>query len=369
MAFRLFKKKKKDQSEHKTEKRLHLRISDVIRETEDAVRIVFDEPDGGLEYQPGQFLTLILNINGEKVRRAYSLCTSPYLSEKPAVAVKRVDKGLVSNFVNDTLKLGDIVDVLPPMGHFTPAIDKHTTRNLILIGGGSGITPLMGILKTVLHEESSSSITLIYANRDIDSIIFRDQLEQLKSSYTDRFNYVQSLDNPPANWDQNAGFLTLEKMKELITTLPDWNSDTTLYYVCGPQGLMNLAFEAFESLKLDHHRTFKESFLAIAPAIKDIVADNKAHREGISHVQIKYDGEEHEFDVPFGKSILETALAQNIDLPYSCQSGLCTACMGKCLEGEVDLSDAEALSEEERAEGYVLTCVGKPLTDRIVIEI
>ncbi len=369
MVFGLFRKKKKDRTEHKTEKYLHLRINEIVQETKDAIKIEFDDPDKGMEYLPGQFLTFILDINGQKVRRAYSLCTSPYLNEQPAVAVKRVEDGVVSNFVNDNLKVGDIVDVLPPLGHFTPAIDKDTTRHIILIGGGSGITPLMGILKSVLPEESESTVTLIYANRDIDSIIFKDQLEQLKSSYADRFNYIQSLDNPPANWDENAGFLTLDKMKDLITTLPKWESDTTLYYVCGPQGLMELAFEVFEALHLDHHRTFKESFVADTTSHNEIITDKKGPKDGMSHVQINYDGEEYEFDVPFGRSILETALAQSIELPYSCQSGLCTACMGKCHEGEVDLSDAEALSEEERAEGYVLTCVGKPLTDRIVIEI
>lgn len=363
MVFGLFKNKKKVQSGKKSEKTLHLLINKINQETSDAVRIEFDEPEGGMEYQPGQFLTLILKIDGKKVRRAYSLCTSSYLDEKPAVAVKRVENGLVSNFVNDNLKVGDVVEVLPPMGNFTPAIDKDTRRHLILIGGGSGITPLMGILKSALHEETESIVSLIYANRDIDSIIFKNGLEQLKSSAGDRFNYVQSFDNAHDGWNGSAGILSIDQMKKLITDLPDWDNENTLYYVCGPQGLMDLTFEAFEALNLNPDRTFKESFVASSSS------DGKVSKEGMSLVKIKYEGEDYEFEVPFGKRILETALEQNIDLPYSCQSGLCTACMGKCLEGEVDLSDAEALSEEERAEGYVLTCVGKPLTDRIEIEI
>ena len=133
---------------------------------------------------------------------------------------------------------------------------------------------------------------------------------------------------------------------------------------------MDLAFEAFEGLKLDPHRTFKESFVAGTTSPQEIISEGKPALSGDeSSVKIKYDGQEYDFQVPKGKSILETALSQDIDLPYSCQSGLCTACMGKCLSGEVDLTDAEALSEEERAEGFVLTCVGKPLTDQVVIEI
>ena len=367
MVFGLFKKKKKEQPVAKTEKYIHLTVSDVTKETKDAVRVEFEPPEGGMEYKPGQFLTLILPINGEKVRRAYSLSTSPYLDEKPAVVVKRVDDGLVSNYINDNVKQGDVIELMPPMGTFTPEINPAQARDLVLIGGGSGITPLMGILKSALKQEDNSSVSLLYANRDIDSIIYKEKLEGLKAQYGDRFNYIQSLDEAPSAWEGNAGLLDRERLKELISGISDWNKDTTLYYVCGPQGLMDLAFEAFEALGIDSHNTVKESFFA-AQSTSDTPEVAAVSGEG-SEVKIKYDGQEYDFKVPQGKSILEAALSQDIDLPYSCQSGLCTACMGKCLSGEVDLTDAEALSEEERADGYVLTCVGKPLTDKVEIEI
>ncbi len=370
MVFGLFKKKKKEKSSPARDKYINLTVSNVTKETKDAVRVEFDWPEGGMDYAPGQFLTLILPIDGEKVRRAYSLSTSPYLDEKPAVVVKRVADGLVSNFINDNVKAGDSIELMPPLGHFTPDIKEDNQRHLVLISGGSGITPIMGILKSVLIKEPQSTITLIYANRDIDSIIYQDKLAKIKEEYGDRFNYIRSLDNASANWDGESGMLNLEKMKSLISGLKDWNNESTLYYVCGPQGLMDLAFEAFEGLNLDPHCTFKESFVAGTTSPSEIVADEKKAPSGEgSLVKIKYDGQSYEFNVPKGKSILETALSQDIDLPYSCQSGLCTACMGKCLSGEVDLSDAEALSEEERADGYVLTCVGKPLTDEVEIEI
>ncbi|MEQ9426779.1 MAG: ferredoxin--NADP reductase [Cyclobacteriaceae bacterium] len=367
--FGLFKRKKKETSPAKQGKYIDLTVSDVRKETKDAVRVEFDWPENGMDYKPGQFLTLILPVNGEKIRRAYSLCTSPSLDEKPAVAVKRVDDGIVSNFINDNVKAGDVIEVMPPLGHFTPEISPDNSRHLILIGGGSGITPLMGILKTVLKEEPNSNVTLIYANRDIDSIIFKEKLEEIKLENQDRFNYIQSLDNAPAEWSGEGGFLNVDKVKSLITNLDKWNDDSTYYYVCGPQGLMDLAFEAFDALQLDHHRTFKESFVAGTTSPDEIIAGKTKGSGDGSQVKIKYDGQEYEFTVPAGNTILQTALDQDIDLPFSCQSGLCTACMGKCLEGEVDLSDAEALSEEERAEGYVLTCVGKPLTDKVEIEI
>lgn len=370
MVFGLFKKKKKEKSAAALDKYINLTVSNVSRETADAVRIEFDWPEGGMEYAPGQFLTLILPINGEKVRRAYSLSTSPYLDEKPAVVVKRVDNGLVSNFVNDNIKVGDSIELMPPLGHFTPEINEDNKRHLVLISGGSGITPIMGILKSVLKKEPQSTVSLIYANRDIDSIIYKNKLSQIKTEYGERFNYVRSLDNVQPDWKGESGMLNLDKMKILISALPDWDIDSTLYYVCGPQGLMDLAFEAFEALQLEPDRTFKESFVAGTTSPPEILADKKQVSTGEgSLVKIKYDGQSYEFNVPKGKSILETALSQDIDLPYSCQSGLCTACMGKCHSGEVDLSDAEALSEEERADGYVLTCVGKPLTDVVEIEI
>jgi len=367
MVFGLFKKKKKEKSAAAPDKYINLTVSDVHKETKDAVRVEFDWPEGGMEYAPGQFLTLILPINGKKVRRAYSLSTSPFLDEKPAVVVKRVVDGLVSNYVNDNINAGDVIEIMPPMGHFTPEIKEDNQRHLVLISGGSGITPVMGILKSVLKMEPLSLVTLIYANRDIDSIIYKEKLEEIKGQYENRLNIIQSLDNAHEGWQGESGMLNLDKMKSLITGLKDWDEESTLYYVCGPQGLMDLAFEAFEALKLDTHRTFKESFVAAASTEEDTTASSDSG-EG-SDIHIKYDGQEYDFKVPKGKNILETALSQDIDLPYSCQSGLCTACMGKCLEGEVDLSDAEALSEEERADGYVLTCVGKPLTDKVTIEI
>ncbi len=370
MVFGLFKKRKKNKSATVLEKYITLTVSDVSQVTKDAVRIEFDWPEGGMEYKAGQFLTLILPINGEKVRRAYSLSTSPYLDEKPAVVVKRVDDGLVSNYICDNINAGDLIELMPPIGHFTPEIREDNQRHLVLISGGSGITPIMGILKSVLIQEPQSTVTLIYANRDIDSIIYKDKLSQIHSEYGNRLNYIRSLDNAPADWKGESGMWDLVKMKTLVKSLKDWDSESTRYYVCGPQGLMNLTFEAFEELNIDPNRTFKESFLAATTSPQEILADEKRIPSGEGNlVKVKYDGQEYEFSVPTGKTILETALSQDIDLPYSCQSGLCTACMGKCLSGEVDLSDAEALSEEERADGYVLTCVGKPLTDVVEIEI
>ena len=370
MVFGLFKKKKKENKAASTDKYIFLKVSDVTKETADAVRIEFNWPEGGMEYKPGQFLTLIVSIDGEKVRRAYSLSTSPYIDEKPAVVVKRVEDGLVSNFINDTVKVGDEIELMPPLGHFTPIIEESNERHLVLVSGGSGITPIMGILKSVLVREPKSTVTLLYANRDIDSIIYKNKLDQIKSEYGDRFNHIRSLDNAPSDWDGLKGVLDLEMMKSQITGIAEWDKESTLYYVCGPQGLMDLAFEAFEALKIDPHRTFKESFVAGTTSPDDIIEKKPVAISGEgSLVKIKYDGQEYDFEVPPGKSILETALSQDIDLPYSCQSGLCTACMGKCLSGEVDLSDAEALSEEERADGYVLTCVGKPLTKNVEIEI
>ena len=235
MVFGLFKKKKKDKSGKSQDKYIHLTVSDVSKETKDAVRVEFDWPEGGMDYAPGQFLTLILPIDGEKVRRAYSLSTSPFLDEKPAVVVKRVVDGLVSNYINDNVKVGDQIELMPPLGNFTPEISEDNERHLVLVSGGSGITPIFGILKSVLKKEPKSTVSLIYANRDIDSIIYKDKLAALKTQYSDRFNYIQSLDNAPEDWKGESGMLNIDRMKALISSLAAWDDGSTLYYVCGPQ--------------------------------------------------------------------------------------------------------------------------------------
>lgn len=348
-----------------------LKVKDIIAETKDAISIVFHQPlSGKIGYKSGQFLTLIVPIDGKEVRRAYSLCSSPVVDEDLAVSVKRVEKGLMSNWLADNLKVGQTVKVMAPTGQFTTEYAKDKKRHLVLFAGGSGITPMMSIVKSILYLEPESVCSLIYCNRDIDSIIFKNELDRLQTLDEGRLQVIHILDNAPMNWQGYSGLLNHDMLVKLLERIPNWGIEKTTYLMCGPEGMMKNVELLLAQQNIPKEKIFKESFVqgtidkekkeAVAPA-----ADAKASRE----VTIRYDGQEYKVTVAHHATILESALDQGIDLPYSCQSGLCTACRGKALSGKVKLDEEEGLSQSEKEEGYVLTCVGHPLTDDVVIEI
>ena len=394
MLFNLFGKKKKEPDTKKDSRYLELVVRSVVKETADAITIVFDAPEGGLPYQAGQFLTLVIPVEGKEVRRSYSLCTSPAVDPHPSVTVKRVASGQVSNYLNDTLKPGDTVRVLEPMGTFTTPLDAANQRHVVMLGGGSGITPLMGLLKSILHHEPQSKVSLIYANRNPASIIFFQPLETLQQQYPDRFHVVHVLEEPADHTKALAGRVTAERLPELLSDLP-FQAATTEYFLCGPQGMMENVRQALKELDVPPHLIHKESFVAQKATKEpsaDIAAETPEASEGPTatwdsdtvpgayqtsqatvneahEVTIRYEGETYNFTVEPESTILQTALALDIDLPYSCQSGLCTACMGKCTSGRMKLDEEDSLTEEDLKEGYVLTCVGHPLTSDVVIEI
>lgn len=388
MAFSFFKKKSSDQK-NTTEapagkiKYHQLVVREIIKETNDAVSIVFEQPEQKIQYKPGQYLTLSPIINGKKVRRAYSLCSSPYTDAYPAVTVKKVEGGLVSNFLNDKLKAGDSLEVMEPLGSFIAEPEEGRKRHLILLGGGSGITPLISITKSILFAEPGSRISLIYANRNEHSIIFQDQIKDLQQKYGERFHVTHVLDEAPVSWECRSGLLKPELLKELLSLLPQTPLAETAYYLCGPEGMMENVLKTFEELRIPKEMVHRESFLSGAASPGAAASGSAGKVPGGANpeaaagddvpqarmVTIIMNGEEYKFTVQPDKTILETGLEQDIDMPYSCQSGLCTACRGKCLSGKVKLDESDGLSQGELDEGYVLPCVGHPLTDDVVIEI
>ncbi len=368
MAFGFFKKSEKKQESHSGPKYYDLKVKQIVHETKDAISIVFEQTKEKITYKSGQFLTLIVQIQGKEVRRAYSLCTSPFVDTDLAVTIKRVEKGLMSNWLPDNLKAGTTVKVMEPMGQFTT--DHNVVkRHLVLFAGGSGITPMMSIIKSTLTQELESMVSLIYCNRDIDSIIFKEQFEILQTTYEGRLQVIHILDQAPMNWQGYSGLLNHDMLSKLFERVPDWGIKDTTYLMCGPEGMMKNVDTLLEARNIPKDKIFKESFVQgiLDKGTKEDSTEEGALKE--REVTIRYDGQEYKVIVPPNKAILETALDQGIDLPYSCQSGLCTACRGKCLSGKVKLDEEEGLSKSERAEGYVLTCVGHPLTDDVVIEI
>lgn len=347
-----------------------LKVKDIVQETRDAISIVFEHPSGGkINYKPGQFLTLIATVAGKEVRRAYSLCSSPFVDQDLAVTVKRVEQGLMSNWLPDNLAKGSSLRVMEPMGQFTSTYEKTNKRHVIMFAGGSGITPMMSIIKSLLSQEPDSICSLIYCNRDEHSIIFRQALDHLQTTDEGRLHVIHILDQAPMNWQGYSGLLNHEMLTRLFERIPDWGISKTVYLMCGPEGMMKNVESLLRVRNIPMDKVFKESFVQGTIDKEKKTDETTASASKEREVTIRYDGQEFKVMVPPHKAILETALDAGIDLPYSCQSGLCTACRGKCLSGKVKLDEEDGLSKSEREQGYVLTCVGHPLTDDVVIEI
>lgn len=370
MAFGLFKKseKKEQPPVNSGPHYFDLKVKNIIHETKEAVTLVFEQPAAKITYKSGQFLTLIVTVQGKEVRRAYSLCSSPFVDSDLAVSVKRVDKGLMSNWLPDNLKVGSTVKVMEPMGNFTTEFKKENKRHLVLFAGGSGITPMMSIIKSTLAQEPESICSLIYCNRDVDSIIFRNEFDVLQTKDEGRLHVIHVLDNAPMNWQGYSGLLNHDMLVKLFERIPDWGIEKTTYLMCGPEGMMKNVEMLLDSHRIPKDKIFKESFVT-GVLDKEKKAEATSTELKAREVTIRYDGKEFKIVVQPTSTILETALDSGIDLPFSCQSGLCTACRGKALSGKVKLDEEEGLSQSEKAEGYVLTCVGHPLTDDVVIEI
>ncbi|MCS6821840.1 MAG: ferredoxin--NADP reductase [Microscillaceae bacterium] len=353
--------------------KLQLKVKSIIPQTDQAIQVIFEQPEQErLAYKAGQFLTFLLNIEGEEFRRAYSLCSSPFANEPPSVAIKRVAEGKVSNFLNDTLKEGYTLTSLPPKGVFTTDLSAHQKRHFVFFAGGSGITPIFSLLKSVLLVEKESKVSLIYANRNIHSIIFKQDLEQWQQQYANRFQMIHILEQAPSlSWQYPTGYLTPEMIKELLAQLPQMNIRDTEYFMCGPAPMMQIIEQSFVQLGIPKEKLRKENF-ALSPEESAQGIESQTNILTTTSdflVTIHYEGLTHQVIVKPTQTILEAALKQGIQLPYSCQSGLCTACMGKCIQGKVKLDEEDALTPKELEQGYILTCVGHPLTPNVVIEI
>lgn len=347
-----------------------IKVAQVETLTPDAKAIYLDIPSSlkdNFKYTAGQYLTFEVEVNGHKQRRAYSICTSPVADNQLAIGVKKVDGGLVSVFMNDKVKAGDTLSVMEPMGNFTHQPNAANKNHYVLLSGGSGITPMMAILKTVLLEEPNSQVTLIYANRNEHSIMFHGLLNNLQQQYGSRFNVVHNLDEINSGWNGLCGKLSTERIKEMITSKVGVDVSTAHYFICGPSGLMLLIDETLDALKIEKTHIHKEYFTA------PIVTEEKKAALAVSNspvsaaqLFIKLDGSNIEVKYNGEKSILEAALDAGFDPPFACQIGACCTCRAKLSEGKVVMADRESLSDAEIAEGYILTCQSKPLTEKLV---
>ncbi len=345
-----------------------LKVVEVKRETADCVSVVFAVPVAAKEefkYIQGQYLTLKLNVQGEELRRSYSLCTSPVADQELRVAVKKVKDGRVSTFINDVLKVGDEMEVMTPMGNFHSQMDASNQKNYNLFAGGSGITPMLSIIKTILKSEPKSTILLFYGNRDEASTIFKKQLDELAVSNSSRLKLFHILENG-SNDDLFKGILSVEKVKALATKFIDLKSDN-VFFICGPGPMMENVKTVLNELKVDSKKIHIEYFTAVEAAVKE--AEEKSSGPIVqSKLTVILDDEETVFELSSnGKSVLDTAQEAGLDVPFACKGGVCCTCRAKLMEGKVKMDKNFALSAEEIEKGYILTCQSHPITEKVVI--
>lgn len=334
-----------------------LRVKAVIEETHDARSLVLDVPADlatTFAYQPGQFVTLRLPVAGRHVPRCYSMSSAPDLDDAPRVTVKRVAGGRGSNWVCDQVRVGDTIEVLPPAGLFTP---RSWDGDFLLLAGGSGITPVFSILRTVLHR-GSGRVLLLYANRDERSVIFRDALKALASAHPERLQVIHWLDSV-------QGVPTGAQLQALAS---GWQAAQA--FICGPGPFMDAAVTALLAAGLADERVHVERFASL-PDEEDPPAQATPFPEPAideAQVHMRLDGQDHSFTCNGNETLLEAALRHKINAPYSCQAGMCSTCMCQLVEGRVHMRVNDALDQRDLSRGWVLACQAVPLTERIQVK-
>ncbi len=352
-----------------------LKVSEVKNEIADAVSVSFEVPSElrqTFNFLPGQYTTLKMSIDGEPVNRSYSFCSCPYLNEPLTIAVKRVAGGKGSNFINDNFRPGVEIEVMEPMGNFHSVLDENNEKHYILFGGGSGITPIMSILKSVLSKESKSRVTLFYGNRNENSIIFKDKFEALTAQFAERLKIVHILDAPIGAWNGYSGFMVKDLVLKLIRENTNLNFQQAEFFICGPTPMMKSVEEGLGVLQIPKEKIHIEYFTAKAEEDKHAASagtavPSAAPFTGKTKVKIIYDGNEREFEVSEKETILEAALDAGYDPPYSCMVAACCTCRAKLISGKVEMDDRESLTDSEIAKGYVLTCQSHPKSNGIVL--
>lgn len=344
---------------------MKLKVTKVDRHTPDAVSIYFKQPFfSKIHYKAGQFLTVCFTIDGREEKRAYSFSSSPFTDSFLRITVKRVKDGLVSNYINDNIKPGDKVKVEKPMGNFYIEPEATQKRNIVLFGGGSGITPMLSIAKSILDQELNSSVLLFYANRDENSIIFKEEIAALEDRYPEKFKVVHVLESMPQPYGNLSfeGYIRNEIVQQILAS-EGIKFNQGFYFLCGPAPYMDQCKEILKSNDAPKSRIKMEAFTA--PVRTSVSA-----KDFKSSVTIKKNGTWVEsVNVKGTKTILQGGLLNNLDMPYSCRSGMCSTCKARCVEGEVSMPDGHFLTDEEVAEGYILTCIGSPRTEKVTIEI
>jgi ring-1,2-phenylacetyl-CoA epoxidase subunit PaaE len=365
-----------------------LTIEDVRRETADCVSVAFAIPAGLKEefgYRQGQNITVRMKVGGEEVRRSYSICSSPLESEL-RIAIKKVPGGVFSTWANERLAVGSQLEVLPPSGRFYTEVSPENRKDYLAFAAGSGITPVISLIKTTLAVEPESRFTLVYGNRHRLSIIFREELEALKNRYIDRFSLYHILSREEMDIPLFQGRIDVQKCVELCDRLIDLHSLDEVF-LCGPEQMIFSVKDWLEGQGVERRRIHFELFHTLegGGAVRLGLVEEGGPLGGgpltegasgfggglnrVSRVTVRLDGLSHTFDLPFeGSSILQAALMEGVDLPFACKGGVCATCRARLLEGKVEMDANYALEADELEAGFVLTCQSHPRSDKVVVD-
>ena len=347
-----------------------LTVAKVKHETRDAIAVTFAVPPElkkTFQYRQGQHLTLRTTIGGEEVRRSYSICAAVQ-DDQLRVAIKRVAGGLFSTWANQTLKPGMTLDVMPPEGRFNLPLDPDSHRHYLAFAAGSGITPILSIVKTTLLAEPHSRFTILYGNRASSSVIFRDELAELKDIYMERLNLVYVMSREQQDIELFNGRITQDKCRQLFQR---WLrvEDVDYAFICGPEDMMHGVSNALQEAGMPKERIRIELFAAAVPSVREPRSQYGVDTSHLTEVTVIMDGNHASFTMDKDKeSLLDAGLRAGIDMRYSCKGGVCSTCRCKVVEGTVDMGVNYALEDYEVARGFVLSCQSFPVTDKVVVD-
>nr|WP_294876582.1 ferredoxin--NADP reductase [uncultured Pedobacter sp.] len=338
---------------------MKLRIQDMKYGSGETLVLTFDVLDGlKPKYLAGQFLTLVFDIQGRELRRSYSLCSSPDVNEPLAIAIKRVENGEISRLLHHRTAVGDILYAMHPNGLFTYPPQDELKRTVFLFGAGVGITPLFSIIKTALVKESQSKLILIYSSRSPDETLFYDALNELQNKYPDRFKIIYV-----SSQSQNLMMARLNVflIEKIVKEYMEFDKKDALFYTCGPIDYMVTCRITLLNLGFDISQIKRETFVMPEDEVdEDDTTEKEIKDTNTYSVVLNLKGQEYRLSVPYNKTILNAALEQNIDVPYSCKAGICSTCTANCVKGGVRMDYNEILMDDEIAAGRVLVCTGHP---------
>lgn len=348
-----------------------LKTKRLTKETADCTSVTFELPENLIEefrFIQGQYLTLKAEIDGEEVRRSYSLCSSPIDGELK-VAVKKIPDGTFSSYVNDELKEGDVLEVMTPMGEFYTELNPNNQKDYIAFAAGSGITPIMSIMKTVLEAEPNSTFTLFYVNKYASTVIFKEEIEGLKNRFLNRLRVFHFFTREISDIPLFSGRMTGEKTEQVLDKLIDLKKDHE-FFLCGPQEMIFAVRDTLEQVGVNKKHIHFELFTpADGSEGKKRIQEKIGNKEKVCEVFIKDGGNSFGFNLPLGTdNILDAAVARGADLPYSCKGGVCSTCKAKLVEGEIEMAVNYALEPEEVEAGYILSCQAYPLSEKVVVD-